>query len=144
VSSVVHVPGRADKYMTTATACNKGIGLILRVMFPLTRAEHVKLKDWGFVAVPTFNSLNFIGKSKDPETHDSKPGDERLHECASQVNPLVFFIFSICPPLPSHTQLYKYPICATIGIGRSHSTSQGMPTVKRSTIVWLQCKTGFP
>ena len=101
MSSIVHVPGRADKYMTTATACNKGIGLILRVMFPLTRAEHIKLKDWGFVTVPTFNSLNFIGKSKDPETFDSKPGDERLHECASQVNPLVFLLFSISPPLPS-------------------------------------------
>ena len=106
MSSVVHVPGRADKYMTTATACNKGIGLILRVMFPLIRAEHTKSKDWGFVTVPTFNSLNFIGKSKDPETYDSKPGDERLHECASQVNPLVFFLFSINPPLPSRTQLY--------------------------------------
>jgi hypothetical protein len=58
VSSVVHVPGRADRHIITTTACNKPIGLILRVIHQLIRdlaSEPSNGKDLGYVPLPKFN-----------------------------------------------------------------------------------------
>ena len=82
--SVMRVPGRVDRYIGTTTSSNKGIGMILRVLFMLATGLRGMDKDYGYVTRPRFAVLNGRAISEAPKKWTREVSKARAKRIVSQ------------------------------------------------------------